>query len=372
MVRNDVGRVAVPGSVRVPEMFRVEQYPTVWQMTSTVTCTTHAGIVPILAALFPAASITGAPKARTMEIIAELEERPRQIYTGTIGYLAPGRRALFNVAIRTVLVDRAHDMAEYGVGGGILWDSTDAAELQECAEKARILTARQPEFQLLETLRWTEDGGYFLLDEHLDRLRRSAEYFAFHFDAKATRRKLLAKAAKLGGGAHRVRLLVSRAGIVTIQTAPMGADPKSAAPRRVCLAAGPVDTANAFLYHKTTHRKVYEDALAACPGFDDVILWNAKGEVTESTVANVIVEVDGEQVTPPVSCGLLAGTCRARLLEGGKIREGIVTTERLRRCGHLYLANSVRGQWEVTLAAPPATPTPGMRHGLGDRREKKK
>jgi para-aminobenzoate synthetase/4-amino-4-deoxychorismate lyase len=180
MLRNDLGRVAEVGSVRVPRLFEVERYPTVWQMTSTVTAETGVSTADLLAALFPCASITGAPKTRTTQIIAELEGEPRRIYTGLLGYFGPEQRAQFNVAIRTVLVDRAKGQAEYGVGGGIVWDSIAADEYEECRHKARVLSDPRPHFALFETLLWSpEAGGYWLLDYHLRRLERSAEYFGF-------------------------------------------------------------------------------------------------------------------------------------------------------------------------------------------------
>ncbi len=172
MVRNDLGRVARLGSVGVRSLFDVEKYPTLWQMTSTVKCETSASVPEIFGALFPAASITGAPKVRTMAIISELEDSPRRIYTGSIGFIAPGGFAQFNVAIRTVLIDRHAQAAEYGVGGGIVWDSVPETEFEECQTKSRILTTPRPQFALLETMRWTPKEGFYLLDLHLRRLAR--------------------------------------------------------------------------------------------------------------------------------------------------------------------------------------------------------
>ncbi len=201
MVRHDLGRVAQTGSVKVDRLFEVERYPTIWQMTSTVEAQTEAGLGDIFRALFPPASITGAPKVRTMQIIAELERLPRRLYTGTIGFLAPGRRAQFNVAIRTLLVNRPTGCAEYGVGSGITWDSDPEAEWQECRTKARILAPPVPAFSLLETMRWTPEEGYYLLERHLERLQDSALYFGFRFDLTALRLELERLAAGLGRSA---------------------------------------------------------------------------------------------------------------------------------------------------------------------------
>ena len=351
MTRNDLGRVAQTGSVRVTRLFEVERYPTVLQMTSTVTARTTAPFSRIMAALFPCASITGAPKPRTMEIIADLEQTPRRIYTGCIGFFSPGRQARFNVAIRTIIVDREAGVAEYGVGGGIVWDSTAADEYEECRVKARILTMEQPEFSLVETILWTPDEGYFLLRRHLDRLRESAFYFGFPVDIDRIRGILTDREKDRPRRSHRVRLLVARDGVVTCEEAILPAPPVRPAPRpiRIKLAASPVDSADPFLYHKTTHRRLYETARAACPDCDDVLLWNRRGEITETSIANIIVERDGEPVTPPVRSGLLPGTARGWLLEQGEIREEVITVEEIKKSENIFLINSVRGRQPAIL-----------------------
>ncbi len=220
MMRNDLGRIARVGSVRVSDLFRVERYPTLWQMTSCVSAETRAPLAEIFAAMFPCASITGAPKANTMRIIAETEIAPRQVYTGSIGLIAPGRRARFNVAIRTVLVDKDRQLAEYGVGGGVVWDSTPEGEYAECLLKARILTAHRPEFSLLESMLWTPEGGFWLLEEHLRRLMGSADYFDFPCNAEEIRAALNVLASGLPPQPHKVRLLIDRAGLVATEAAP--------------------------------------------------------------------------------------------------------------------------------------------------------
>ncbi|HEU4324095.1 MAG TPA: aminodeoxychorismate synthase component I [Roseiflexaceae bacterium] len=341
MMRNDIGRVARVGSVRVPELLTVERYPTVWQMTSTVTAETDAGLPEIMAALFPCASITGAPKARTMQIIRELERAPRRVYTGCIGSYAPGRRAQFSVAIRTALVDRAAGQAEYGVGGGIVWDSASAEEYDECLLKARVLTAPQPGFALLETLLWRPDAGYALLDRHLARLADSARYFGVPLEPALARCALEDLAATLPPADQRVRLLVSQDGTPRCEHAPLAPAPDR--PVLLGIAPAPVDSANPLLYHKTTARQVYEAALAACPGCDDAVLWNERGELTETCIGNLALRLDGALLTPPVASGLLPGTLRAELLEQGTLREQTLTLADLERCEALFVLNSVRG-----------------------------
>jgi len=224
MLRNDLGRVAAIGSVRVPRLFELERYPNVWQMTSTVTAETGAPLAEVMQALFPCASITGAPKHSTMRLIAQLESTPRRIYTGCIGHFGPGQQAQFNVAIRTVVVDRAAGTAEFGVGGGIVWDSETEAEYDECLDKARVLMTRPAAFDLFESLRWRPgeaEGGLFLLDYHWRRLRESADYFGFEFDQERAAAQLAAAAEGWPAQTHKVRLCLDRAGGVKIEAQPI-------------------------------------------------------------------------------------------------------------------------------------------------------
>lgn len=345
MVRNDLGRVCLPGSITVPELFRVERYPTVWQMTSLVRGRSQRSTADVLAALFPAASITGAPKVRTMQIIKELEISPRRIYTGTIGVMTPGRKARFNVAIRTVLVDRETKTAEYGVGGGIVWDSKPGDEYRETQVKARVLHARQQEFSLLETMRWTRTEGILLLAEHMRRLVESVGYFGFSLDEAALRVALDEEVALASGEEGVLRLSLDRSGSWILERRPL---PVST-PCRVTLASTPVDSMDPFLFHKTTRREVYEQARAEAAGridVDDVLLVNENGEVTEASIANVVVKLDGMLLTPSLACGLLPGVLRSHLLAEGRIREGIVRVEDLPSVTALWLINAVRG-WRL-------------------------
>ncbi len=344
MVRNDFGQVAVAGSIGVEEMFALERYPTVWQMTSTVFGKSEASLSSIMKALFPCASITGAPKIRSMEIISELESTPRGVYTGCIGFMSPRRQAQFNVAIRTLVLDRKTNVAEYGVGGGIVWGSNDEDEFAECLSKARVLTDRMPQFELLETLLWTPEEQFFLLDYHIDRLKSSAEYFGFVLDEKAIVKEL----ETISSGfriPQKIRLMVARNGRVRAE--PSTYEPMRN-PVRVRFAKSPVDTENAFFYHKTTNRRMYANALVGASEVDDVILWNPKGQVTESTIANVVVEINGKLVTPPVECGLLGGTFRRLLLEQGKIHEQSITVAESKNAKSLFLINSV-SRWRKAL-----------------------
>jgi para-aminobenzoate synthetase/4-amino-4-deoxychorismate lyase len=346
MARNDLGRIAHIGSVRVPRLFEAERYATLWQMTSTVVACTDAPLSEIFRALFPAASITGAPKIRATHVIDALERAPRGVYTGAIGVVLPDRRAQFNVAIRTLHHDKATGQLEYGVGSGVVWDSEQVAEYAECLAKAQVLFAPRPAFELLETLLWRRGRGYFLLEAHLKRLCDSACYFDFVVDADAVRHQLLTVAEGFTEPRYRVRLRVNRRGQAQVEYAPLLPERRA---WRVALAQQPVNPREVFLYHKTTHRQVYERARVEHPDCDDVILWNTRGEITESTRANVVARLDGRYYTPPVACGLLAGVYRGHLLQRGLLRERVLTIDDLRRAEAIYLINSVRGWIRVEL-----------------------
>lgn len=346
MLRNDLGRVAETGSVTVPRLFVVERYPTLLQMTSTVTARTRASVVEILASLFPCASIIGAPKVRTMQIVRELESQPRGVYTGAIGWIGPQRRACFNVAIRTVLIDREQQQARYGVGGGVVWDSDAGDEYAECLLKAGVLAARQPPFQVLEALLWEPDDGYFLLEAHLARLAGTAVYFNIPLDRSAIEARLAELATTLNA-ACKIRLLVNRNGAFTLEVVALTRE-TSPPPPRIGLAQTPVDSGAIWLYHKTTRREIYAAARASRPDCDEVILWNERGELTEASTANLVLDLDGERLTPPVASGLLAGTLRGWLLTVGHVRERILTPADLRSARHIYLINSVR-KWRTAV-----------------------
>ncbi len=346
MVRNDMGKIADTGTVETTDIFSLEKYPTFWAMSTTVGCLTDAGLTELFEALFPAASITGAPKLRAMEIINELENLPRYIYTGAAGFVAPGRRAQFNVAIRTVLIDKRKSNAEFGAGGGIVWDSDPADEFQECHTKAAVLTCSQPSFDLLETFRWSRDGGFLNLDAHLSRLGNSASCFSWEVDQDEIRNQLRSEALDFPEADQRVRLCVSRCGRIHVQHTDYQSLPD---PYRVRLASIPVNSKNRFLYHKTTHREVYDSALADHGDCDDVLLCNERGEITESCRANIIVELDGGFLTPPVSSGLLNGVGRALLLAERKVTEKVILREQIADADSLWLVNSSRGCWRMYL-----------------------
>jgi para-aminobenzoate synthetase/4-amino-4-deoxychorismate lyase len=283
-----------------------------------------------------------------MRIISEIETTPRGLYTGAIGHVGPGRQAQFNVAIRTVVVDKVKKEALYGVGGGIVWDSDESQEFEECRTKALVLTREYPDFSLLESILWTPYGGYFLLDGHMARLKSSAEYFGFTLEGESILRELQGITLTLGSDANKVRLLVAKNGQVSVTAEPLTTGPATG-PIKVCLAGHPIDRRDPFLYHKTTNRGTYSRAINACPGCDDVLLFNENGELTEGCMANVVVEMREGLFTPPVECGLLGGVYRSVLIRSGEVRERVIRINELRDCTHIYLINSVRKMREAVL-----------------------
>jgi para-aminobenzoate synthetase / 4-amino-4-deoxychorismate lyase len=344
MIRNDLGRIADAGSVKVIKLFEVERHPTLWQMTSTIQANSRKSFTDIMASLFPCASITGAPKIRTTRIITELEKTPRNIYTGCIGFFTPESIAQFNVAIRTAVVDRSKGIAEYGTGGGIVWDSSSGEEYTEALLKARVLTEQRPNFSLLETLLWDPEGGYFLMEYHMKRLADSASYFDYPVNIRDVEKALNSKTSEFLGRPQRLRLLVDGNGLIDIQVSGLS-ETESSKVLKVKLAMKPVNSKDVFLYHKTTYRNIYDEARMDCPDCDDLILWNEREELTEACIYNIVVDMEGQFFTPPVSSGLLAGVFRAWLLDQGIIRERIIKVSDLEKYSKIFLINSVR-KWQ--------------------------
>jgi para-aminobenzoate synthetase/4-amino-4-deoxychorismate lyase len=298
-----------------------------------------------------------------MSLIKRHEAGARGVYCGAIGYLGPGGKAVFNVPIRTLtlgLPDEASaktggGQAVYPIGSGLVSDSDAAVEYRECLDKARVLQrATAPAFEIFETMLYrASEQSVWLLDRHLVRLADSADYFDYPYTPGRVHEALASEGLSHGGtGARgedlRVRLLLAADGSVQVQTTPI-AESVIALPRRVTLGGSPVDTQDVFLYHKTTNRLVYEDALSAAPGADDVLLVNERGELTESCYGNIALKIDGEWLTPPISCGLLAGTLRAELLAAGELREAVLTPADLQRAEAIELLNSVRGRMPAVL-----------------------
>jgi para-aminobenzoate synthetase / 4-amino-4-deoxychorismate lyase len=346
LLRNDLGRVAAMGSVEVKSLYAIERYRTVLQMTSVIEATlaANASLLDVFAALFPCGSVTGAPKVSTMELISELETTPREVYCGAIGVIEPGGDATFAVPIRTVWIDRTERRAVYGTGAGITFDSNAHAEYAEVVAKAAVLTEAWPDFELLETMR-LEDGVVVRLERHLARLMESARYFGI--PVQETRlRSVLSNLPKTGRA--RIRLLVDGQGEERVESHAL----EETTRRAVSIARTPVDSSDRFLFHKTTHRAVYDRHISEAW---DVLLWNERGEVTEFTRGNVVLELSGELVTPARDCGLLAGCFRAELLEAGRLREAVIALEAVASATRLWLINSVR-EWVAVDIMPQSIP----------------
>ncbi|MGQ3050662.1 MAG: chorismate-binding protein [Roseateles sp.] len=341
LLRNDLSRVAQLGTVRVPRLFELHALPTVWQMTSTVTAVSRAGLslAEAFAALFPCGSVTGAPKVRAMQVIRELEPTPRGWYCGALGLIQPGGVATFNVPIRTV--EFRAEVLTCGVGSAITLDSAPAAEIAEWRAKSRFLARAEAPVEALETLRL--DNGVALRGEaHLARMQRTARHFGLRFSLAEARARLKAVAEANGQGSWRLRLTCDGEGRIAHTLAAFAA---TAEPVRLALADRPIATrgpAAEFLVHKTTRRELYAGFAKAAEAFD-VILWNESGELTECSFGNLALQLDGQWLTPPLASGLLPGVLRAELLAQGRVKEAPLTRADLARAQGLAFFNSLRG-----------------------------
>lgn len=346
MIRNDLGRVAKINTVEVNQLFRIEKYPTVWQMTSNISAKTHATNTQILQALFPCASITGAPKPRTMEIIKELEPHPRKVYTGCMGRMLPNRQTQFNVAIRTAIWDKHSKELAYHVGGGIVFDSDPEDEYRESIIKSRITHTINHDFQIIESLLWEPNDGFFILPYHVERMKNSAQYFDFIFSEANLTKHFDTFDPEDTQSSYKIRILLSKNGKITFEAIPIESANKNQR-KTVTLAQSPIKKDNVFLYHKTTERDVYKFHIDHAEFADDVLLWNENGEITESSSSNIVFEKNNRKFTPPVKCGLLDGTFRRMLLDHKKMEERIIHKEDIFNYDHIYLINSVRKWQEV-------------------------
>jgi para-aminobenzoate synthetase/4-amino-4-deoxychorismate lyase len=336
LLRNDLSRVARPGTVKVPELFKVETYPTVHQLVSAVTGELHEGrgTVDVIEALFPCGSITGAPKIRAMEIIADTEVAPRGIYCGAIGRIGSGG-ASFNVAIRTLAMRSGDQTARLGLGSGIVADSRAADEWAECLAKGAFV-ATERRFELIETMRHDAREGVVDLDRHLNRLKASAAALGYGFDRHHARNEL--QAASFGAGDAKVRLMLARSGAMAVEVRPLGPVPPEPVP--VALMPLPVSPHDFRLRYKTSDRAFYHEALAAAGTFE-IAFTDPEGFLTEGSYTNLFVERGAGLLTPPATRGLLPGLLRQRLIEEGRAREADLRPEDL--AGGFLIGNSVRG-----------------------------
>jgi para-aminobenzoate synthetase / 4-amino-4-deoxychorismate lyase len=343
LLRNDMSRVSVPGSVQVPSLYEIISYPTVHQMVSTVTAqiAKNMDAVDVLRTLFPCGSITGAPKLRAMEIIKEVEAAPRDIYCGAIGQFTPEGDASFNVAIRTLTVT-ATGQAVIGLGSGVVADSLAGEEYRECLLKAKFLQQNVPPFDLIETMAWLPDTGWQAWQAHMLRLQKSALYWHFQHDAP----RLAKEAAALTRdwtSPMKVRLLLSRFGESCWQAQALGQTQQNAF---VVMSPNRMHSDTIFLFHKTSHRTFYDDErrrLQAKTGCFDCLFLNERDELTEGSFTNIFIRINHQLLTPALSSGLLPGILRQQLIERGEVRDAVLTLEDLRHADALYIGNSVRG-----------------------------
>ncbi len=356
LMRNDLSRVAVPGSVRVDAPFAVESYPTVHQMVSSVRAELAAGkgAMDLVRALFPCGSITGAPKIRAMELISDVERDARGPYCGAIGRIGADGTAAFNVAIRTLRltpIENGQGHAILGVGSAIVADSDRLGERRECEVKAGFARRSSPDhtapaFDLIETMAFDPQTGIRLLERHLARMKRSAAELGFQFDRHALRNQIQALCFELEEPV-KLRLLASRSGASALETQPMP-EPIEGTAKAVAL-PNPLDPSDWRLAHKTSDRGFYEDALAAAGGMGarEAILVRQDGLVTEGSFTNLFVERGGALLTPASGLGLLPGVLREELLETGKAREAELTLDDLAE--GFWLGNAVRGLFKAQL-----------------------
>jgi para-aminobenzoate synthetase / 4-amino-4-deoxychorismate lyase len=345
LLRNDLGRLCEYGTVRVDDLFQVERYSTLLQMTSSISGVLRADLKPsiVFRTLFPSGSITGAPKRRTTEIIRELESGPRGIYTGAIGYFGPHGDACFNVAIRTLkLEDKKLTM---GVGGGITADSVIQQEYQECQLKGLFLTRIRPPFSLIETMRC--ESGISLLDSHMQRLGDSADYFGIRYDRSALVAEITALASQCESVVSRIRLELNQNGSWEVSAAPLDRVPWNG---RILLAPERIDSKDVFLHHKTTNRHFYERHLATArlEGFDEVLFLNGSSQFTEGAISNFFFRIDGQWLTPKLGCGVLPGIQRDFMLQNlDGARESEIEIEDLVRADRIFICNALRGPRSV-------------------------
>jgi len=349
LLRNDLGRISKAGSVKTKRLFEVEKYETLLQMISVVKSRLKKNIslYDLFKAIFPSGSVTGAPKISTMKIINSLENEPRRIYTGSIGFFTPSGDAVFNVAIRTALIDNKTKKGEMGIGSGIVIDSDATKEFEECKLKANFITQKKKDFKLIETMLWQRKKGYFLLGLHLERLKASAEYFNFRFNKKAILRSLEKRFNNSSD--YKVRLLLGKSGDIDVSFSRINGSAQS----KVRFSNKKVSSKSPYLYHKSTNRDLYNEEHAKCKsrGYFDIIFRNEKNQITEGAISNIVIKKGRFYYTPPIECGLLNGVYRRTLLENRKfpLKKKVLYKKDIYAADKLYMVNSVRGMVECEI-----------------------
>ena len=352
MIRNDLGKVATAGTVQTEQLFEIEPYPSVVQMTSSVTATGPTDPLPWLTALFPCASITGAPKRKTMELICELETSPRGVYTGCIGGFFADGDTEFNVAIRTLDLRPDSGIATYGTGCGVVWDSDPLAEYRESLLKTALLSHEEPEMQLIETMR-VEQGRILHPEQHLARITQAAAELGVELDAASLQSQLTSDVSD-DGSPQKARLTCTVSGETDLTISPLPATPE---PMTFRVDTEPTSSTHPELRYKTTRRNIYAQARNRHPDVQETLLMNERGECMEFCIGNLVIEINGERWTPSPESGFLSGTARARLLEAG-VQEKVLRIEDLEAADAIYLTNAVRGEVRMEwIKAEGATPS---------------
>jgi len=350
LLRNDLGRVAEVGTVAVQDLFRVERHPTVHQMTSTVRATLRPDVdlFGVFAALFPCGSVTGAPKIAATAAIAGLEDAPRGVYCGAVGVVRPGGDAIFNVAIRTAVIDAEGGGATYGVGGGVTWNSTPDGEWEEALGKAAVLGPARPAASLMETLR-CEHGEPVRWPAHRERMLASARLLGHPANAGDLDAVVSEAAARHADSRRILRVTLDRQGRVSVRVRPL----EDADELHAAAAARPVSSADPRLFHKTIDRTLYDAAREGLAPGVEPLLWNERGHATEFARGNLVIERDGRLHTPPVDAGLLPGVLRSELVRAGRVLEREIPLEEVGRATRVWFINSAR-EWIPVRWNPPS------------------
>lgn len=351
LLRNDLSRISDSFMVTVPELFSIERYSSLLQMTSTVQTIVKkkTSITDIFTALFPCGSITGAPKIKSMEMIARLENHPRGIYCGSIGLIKPGGNAIFNVAIRTITMNHTSMKLTYGVGSGITFDSLSDDEYSEILLKSKLLSTKPVEFDLFETIK-LKDGELIRLKYHISRLKNSARYFNFPFDDNYFISTINKYISDYQISNARIKLTLDRNGHISISNTEI--------PYPICdilsfsISDNPINSNDPLIYHKTTLRNIYDDTFSSRKSERDfdVLMWNEKGEVTEFTRGNLIIELNGKMLTPRLNSGLLNGCLRQEMLSNNEVIEASIRVEDLKNASSIWFINSLRGKIRLNLS----------------------
>ena len=339
LLRNDMNRISKIGSENVKSLCLVEQYSTIWQMTSTIETQLlpNSSLGDIFQALFPCGSITGAPKIATMAIIKDVEKQARGVYCGAIGILLPNGPTIFNVAIRTLQMQG--NKAIYGVGGGITWDSKWEAEYEETRQKSAVLYRQNPKFDLISTGR-IHRGKLLFLKEHLNRLQESSRYFSYPFNKEEVQNQVEDLCQSLDFDTdYRLKMSLAKNGELTFEHNQLTGLADDFCQARLVEQTHPLDSP--YTYFKTSYRP----HISLEP--HEQIYYNQKKELLETSIGNLVLKIEDQLYTPPVHLGLLNGIYRQSLIANNQVTERVLTLDNLKQAQAIYGCNAVRGLYEL-------------------------